>query len=357
MSEGRQKADELPVALDAMGGDHAPDVNIDGAVEAVLEDGARVVLVGDEAVLRDALEKRGKAHLADGKRLTIRHAPEVVAMDEKPAAVVRKKKNSSMRVACDLVKNGEAVGALSAGNSGAMMAMALFVFGRIDGVIRPAIATVVPTQQGPSILLDAGANTTCDPEHLFQFAVMGHTYMSDVLGIEKPTIGVVANGEEDTKGTDLTRSALALLRRTDLPLMGHCEGSDIATGDVRVAVCDGFTGNVILKTGEGVLKMILQFIRAEYENAGPLGKLGGALSKPVFNALKEKLDPREHGAAPLLGLKAPAFIAHGNSDDHAIRQAIGLVRKHVRNDVTQHIAEAIAETKPLLEAPAADASA
>ena len=332
-----------------MGGDHGCSVNIEGAVAAVREDGARVVLVGDEAVLKAQLEKVGaKALLSKGK-LTLRHAPESVEMDEKPSAAVRKKKGSSMRVACELVKGGEACGALSSGNSGAMMAVALLVFGRIDGVLRPAIATGIPSKVGHSILVDAGANTDCSPEHLFQFGVLGATYLEHAYGIKRPTLGVVANGEEDSKGTDLTRATLALLRRSDMNVLGNIEGGDVAKGGVHVSITDGFTGNVLLKTGEGTIKMILSNIRDGYANGSPLVKLGGLLSKPLFNVIRARLDPREFGAAPLLGLGMPAFIAHGSSDAYATRRAIAAVRNHAAHDVTGHLKAAIAKTMPLVE--------
>jgi phosphate acyltransferase len=357
VTTARAEAAELPVALDAMGGDFGASVNVEGALAAVREDGARVVLVGDESLLKRELEKAGASPFLSSGKLSLRHAPEAVEMDEKPAAAVRKKKSSSMRVACDLVKAGEASGALSAGNSGAMMAIALFVFGRIDGVQRPAIATMFPSQAsiGFSLLVDAGANTDCTSEHLLQWGILGATYLKHARGLEAlPTIGVVSNGEEDTKGTDLTRGALALLRRTDLPVHGYVEGRDVTSAIAPVIVTDGFTGNVMLKTGEGVLKFVLALIKQGYLDGRPLEKLGGMLSRPMFERLRKKIDPREFGAAPLLGLAAPAFIAHGASDAYAIRRGIAAVREHAAHDVTHHLAAAIAKWRPLLDAPRAD---
>ncbi len=345
---------ELPIALDAMGGDFGASVNVEGALAAVREDGARVILVGDEVVLKRELERAGASPLLSSGALSLRHAPEVVEMDEKPAAAVRKKKSSSMRVACDLVKSGEASGALSAGNSGAMMAISLFVFGRIDGVQRPAIATMYPStsKHGFSLLVDAGANIDCTPEHLLQWGILGAVYMRYAHALEStPVIGVMSNGEEDSKGTDLTRGALALLRKTDLPVHGYIEGRDLANAVVDVVVTDGFTGNVLLKTGEGLMKYVLTLIKDGYQNGSALEKLGYLLSKPMFERLRRKLDPREYGAAPLLGLAAPAFIAHGSSDAYAIRRAIGAVRQHAKRDVTHHLADAIAKWRPLIDQP------
>ena len=340
MSESRSTNDQtaLPVALDAMGGDHGARVNVEGAVAAAREDGARVILVGDEAVLRRELERLGALPLLGGP-LSIRHAPEVIEMDEKPAQAVRKKKGSSMRVACDLVKAGEACGAVSAGNSGAMMAVALLVFGRVDGVLRPCIATAFPSKSraGFSVLVDAGANTDCSPEQLFQFGLMGAAYLEHAYRAERPALGVLANGTEDSKGTELTRGTVKLLRQTDLNVLGHVEGNQAMSGDIDVVITDGFTGNVMLKTGEGVAKFVGDTIKAGFERGGPLVKLGGLLSRAMLRSLKATLDYREFGAAPLLGLAAPAFIAHGSSDAYAIRKAIGAVRRHAQNDITQHV--------------------
>jgi glycerol-3-phosphate acyltransferase PlsX len=337
-----------------MGGDHGASANVDGAIASVREDGASVILVGDETELRTLVEQRGATSLLDNG-LAIRHAPEVVAMDEKPAHAVRKKKGSSMRVACDLVKNGEAAGAVSAGNSGAMMAVALFVFGRLDGVIRPCIAAAfpTPTEFGFAVLVDAGANTECTPEQLFQFGLMGSVYLQDAHDVPEPTIGVISNGTEESKGTDLTRGAVALLAQSDLNTRGHIEPNNVLHGDVHVAVADGFTGNIVLKTGEAMGKLVNEQIRRAYGEAGVFGKLGGALSGGVFKKVKEVLDPNELGAAPLLGLGAPAFIAHGSSDAYTIRRAIDAARRHVGSDITAHIEKAIADTRAIIDPPAA----
>ena len=334
-----------------MGGDTGVSVNVAGAVEAVRLDGARVILVGDEPLVRAELESCQGAGLLDNGAVVVRHAPEVIEMDEKPGVALRKKKQSSMRVICDLVKSGEAGAALSAGNSGAMMAVALFVIGRISGVTRPCIATVFPSNNthGMSLLLDAGANVECSPEHLLQFAIMADVYTRQQFHDERPTIGLVANGSEETKGTDLTRSAHRLLSQTDLNYVGYIESNSLGSGEPRIAVTDGFTGNIILKTAEGTQQFFAQQLKSGYETGGLIAKLGGLLSKPMFNALKKKFDPREYGAAPLLGLSAPAYIAHGKSDSLAIRRAVVLASQCSPEMLTKRISEQIAKWAPLVE--------
>jgi glycerol-3-phosphate acyltransferase PlsX len=338
------------VAVDAMGGDHAPDCNIRGAIDAIDAFGLQVILVGDESILRQRIASLKLEHRLDNKVLRLHHAPEVVAMDEKPAAAVRKKKESSMRIACELVKNGEAHSVMSAGNSGAMMAVALFVFGRIEGVLRPAIGAVVPTlnEWGTGILVDAGANTHCEPQYLSQFALMGHAYLKSVFQIPMPKVGVLSNGEEETKGNELTKRTLEILKQSELNVVGYCEGGDLFKGHVDVSVCDGFTGNVALKAAEGSAKMVMGHIKQGYAETGWLAKIGGLLSKPAFKHALDKVDPRKVGAAPLLGVKFSTFIAHGNSDEVAIQYSLqkalllhesngmheieDLIQKHTRKD-------------------------
>lgn len=347
---------ELPVALDAMGGDFGAAPNVLGAMAAIREDGASVVLVGDEPSLQSEIDKAGARDLVTAGRLSVVHAPEVVAMDEKPAVAARQKKHSSMRIACDLVDESKACGAMTAGNSGAMLATALLVFSRVDGVLRPAIGTMLPTLSpiGLSMLVDAGANTDCDPVHLVQWALLGAAYVEYVHGMKRPPVALVSNGEEDSKGTEMLRDALALMRQTDLNVTGFVEGRHLNTGETVVFVTDGFTGNVMLKTAEGVFKFVKDQIKKTYESGNALEKVGGLLSKSVFERMSRKLDPREFGAAPLLGLARPAFIAHGHADAYAIRRGIGAVRAYAKNDVTAHMKDAIARHARLFEAgPAA----
>lgn len=337
-----------------MGGDHGLAPNVEGAIQAVREDGAQVILVGDEQALEREIQRLGAGPLL-GRALTLRHAPDVIEMDEKPAQAVRRKKGSSMRVACELVKAKEACGAISAGNSGAMMAVGLFVFGRIRGVLRPCIAAAFPShaRSGFSVLVDAGANIDCSPEHLFQFGVMGAVFMEHAYGNSPPVVGVLANGTEDSKGTELTREALRLVRQSDLRCVGFCEGNQVMFGDIDVVVTDGFSGNIMLKTGEGVVRFVVENLRAGFQNGGPLVKLAGLVSKKMFRGLRHTLDPREFGAAPLLGLGAPAFIAHGSSDAYAIRKGIAAVRRHAQNDITQQIEQQIQRWRHLCQ-PASD---
>ncbi|MFZ9887871.1 MAG: phosphate acyltransferase PlsX [Myxococcota bacterium] len=342
----------LPIALDAMGGDHGPGPNVEGALAAIRLDGTPVILVGDEALLRKEVEVQGGADLLNGM-LSLRHAPEVVAMDEKPSQAVRRKRGSSMRVAADLVKSGEAAAVVSAGNSGAMMAVGLLVFGRIEGVLRPAIATAFPSPARPgfSMLIDAGANIECAPEHLFQFGLMGDAYLRAVVKHPSPNLGVMANGTEDSKGTDLTRGALALLRQTDLNVLGHIEGNQILNGNIDVVVTDGFTGNVLLKTSEAVAHYVGAEIKRAFVSGGPLVKLAGLVAKSALKKVATRLDAREAGAAPLLGLAAPAFIAHGHSDGLAIRRAIGVARTHADAELTRVIEDQIKRWAHLVHEP------
>ncbi|MDP2340894.1 MAG: phosphate acyltransferase PlsX [Deltaproteobacteria bacterium] len=339
-----------PIALDAMGGDLGVQPLIEGALQAVLEDGAVVVVVGtpEARACLDACNRSkthgDRAHQArEQGRLQFVDAVDVVTMDDKPAAAVRLKKQSSMRIACDLVESGKAAVVVSVGNSGAMMANASFVFGRLPRVVRPAIGTVLPSfaPRKRTLLVDAGANSVCEALHLAQFGVLGSVYLEHAFGQQSPAVAVLSNGEEEHKGTPLTREALALLKRTDLHVVGFCEGRDLNEGRVHVVVTDGFTGNVVLKAAEGVFSFMGRVIKETFEQGSIVDKLGGLLSKPGWARIKEELDPREFGAAPLLGLRRPAFIAHGKSDAHAVRSAIRAARRFVDHDVTAHMATAI----------------
>jgi len=321
------------VAVDAMGGDHAPLAIVQGAVECARLDQIPIHLVGDEAQIKALVHKLGASDQINQSILSIVPSECVVAMDDKPSGALRKK-GSSMHVACDLVVRGEACGALSAGNSGAMMAIATLQIGRVDGVIRPAIAALFPSQKGYCVVTDAGANVDCTPEMLVQFALLGTAFSKGFFGIENPRVAVVSNGEEEGKGTDLTRAALAKIREASLLCDGYCEGRDIFEGRVDVAVCDGFTGNVLLKTAEGTAKHFARLIKDSVESSSVFVRLGALLMRPAFKRVRSKMDPREYGAAPLLGLKAPVFIAHGNSDSYAIRKAIQFVARSYKGNVT-----------------------
>lgn len=307
------------IAVDAMGGDNAPSVVVEGAVQACRELGADVILVGDETRIRGELVRLGAA---DQKGITIRHTTQVVDMDENPGHAIRKKKDASIRVIFDLVKSGEADAAMSAGNSGAMLAAAVFVLGRLPGVERPAVVAFLPTLHGKIALLDAGANVDVKPLHLVQFGLLGEVYCRRVMGIARPRVGVLSNGEEASKGTTLTRCvADALAHTPHMDFRGYAEGKDLFSGAFDVVVTDGFTGNVVLKTAEGTAWAFRQFLKHSIERSA-MAKMGALLMKPVFDQVRKKLDYAEYGGAPLVGCEGTAILAHGRSDARAIRNAI-----------------------------------
>jgi len=306
-----------PVAVDAMGGDNAPAAVVQGAINAARK-GQPVILVGPEPVVRAELHRlRAPAALP----IAVRHAAEVVGMEEHPGQAMRRKRGNTIRVACELVKAGEASGMVSAGNSGAVMAGALIVLGRLAAVERPAILTQLPALRGSPILLDAGANVDCRPIHLVQFALMGEVYSRRVLGVARPRVAILSNGEEESKGTDLTRLAAAALRCADIHFTGYCEGGDVLTGEIDVVATDGFTGNVALKTMEGTARVVGVLTR-EAIRTNAATKIGGLLAKKALADLKRRLDWREVGGAPLLGVRGVAVICHGRSDALAVENAV-----------------------------------
>jgi phosphate acyltransferase len=314
----------MRIAVDAMGGDHAPEAEIDGAIAAARA-GASIVLVGDSARLREGLARRRAAALS----IDVQHATQVVAMDEHPSSAFKRKPDSSMRVCFDLVKSGAAGALVSAGNSGAMLACGLFVLGRIAGVDRPGIVTTFPTPDGVCALLDMGANVEIKPQNLVQFAVLGAVYANILHGKARPRVGVLSNGAEEHKGTDVTREAHRMLRAAQSPQLeyvGYVEGRDIFSGRVDVVATDGFTGNVLLKTAEGTAQAISRMLRESIESR-PLGRLGGLLLRGAFREMKRKLDWAEYGGAPLLGVKGVAMICHGASPPRAIEKTILQARR------------------------------
>lgn len=334
-----------PVAVDAMGGDNAPSAIVQGAINAARK-GLPVILVGPEARVREELEK----HRA-GKDLPIElhHASEVVEMHDHPGQAMRRKKDNSIRVCFELVKSGKASAMVSAGNSGAVMAGAIFVLGRPRGVERPAIISVLPSFKGSTLMLDMGAVVDCKPIHLVQFGLMGEVFARRVIGVESPRVAVLSNGEEDSKGTDLTRAAAAALRQAGLNFAGYCEGRDLLTGDFDVIVTDGFTGNVALKTMEGTAKVVGQYLKAALRST-TVSKIGGLLSKKALEGMKKRIDWREVGGAPLVGVNGVGFISHGRSDALAIENAVRRARDAARTHFTDEIAEAVAPAEALLEA-------
>lgn len=307
----------MQIALDAMGGDHAPAETVAGAVAAARAYGVEVALVGRTAAIAAELAKHDTAGLA----LPIVEAPDLIEMDEHPANAARRKPNASINVALRLVKEGTAAAMISAGNSGAVMAAALFILGRVPGIERPAIGAVLPTPQGRVLLIDAGANTDPKPSQLVQFGQMGAIFMEKVQGIANPRIGLLANGEEPTKGNELIQATHPLLAASGLNFVGNIEGNDIPAGAADVVVADGYTGNVALKLTEGVAAMLLGMIRTELRST-LLTKLLAAGLRSAFGRVRDRLDYREVGGAPLLGVEGVVVIAHGRSDARAIQNAI-----------------------------------
>jgi glycerol-3-phosphate acyltransferase PlsX len=306
------------VAVDAMGGDRGPDEIVQGALEAS-RDGIVPVVFGPAA-----LDTRGLEHVV---------AEQVVAMDEKPAEAVRSKPDSSLVASCRAIAEGAADAVVSAGNTGAMLAAGLLEIRRLQGVARPAIAVPIPARDGPSVLLDCGANADARPEHLLQFGYMGAIFAEDILGIARPEVRLLSIGEEAEKGNQLTLEAHALLAASELDFRGNTEGRDLLARAADVVVTDGFTGNVALKTMEGTIRTVIEGLRAEAR-----GKLGGLLIRPAARGLRRRLDPETYGGAYLLGLRGLAVIAHGNSSGTAIANAIRLAARGVEHDVTGRLA-------------------
>jgi glycerol-3-phosphate acyltransferase PlsX len=330
------------VAVDAMGGDHAPAPEVEGAVAAVRERIARVILVGDEGRVRGELGRHG----ADGlEGLTVRHASEVILMEDHPAVAAKGKKDSSMRVAFDLAKEGAVDAVVSAGNSGAMLACGLFVMRRLPGVERPGIVTTFPTVNGVCALIDMGANVECRPETLAQFAVLGAVYARLLHGKARPKVGLLSNGEEAIKGTELTRGAHKLLSAAgdkDFEFVGYVEGRDIFGGDVDVVVTDGFTGNIVLKTSEGAAAAISAIIKREIL-ASTMGKIGALFLRGTFARLKRTLDVDEHGGAPLIGVDGIAVLTHGAASARAIKNGIRVAASFGDAALPKAVAAAVAK--------------
>jgi len=325
----------LTIAVDAMGGDHAPKSEVAGAVEAAGSLGVKVVLVGQQ----DLVERELALH-TDHRYLPIEvvHASERITMEDSAARAVRAKRDSSMRVASRLVRDGAAQGFVSAGNTGAVMATAKMVQGVVPGVVRPALAGAFPTvvNGSPVVVLDVGANVDCPPQMLAQFAVMGEIYSRIILGRSKPRVGLLSIGEEDHKGNEITRSAAPLLKSLNLNFIGNVEGRDIYSGTVDVIVCDGFIGNVALKVSEGLVDMFKHLLRESLE-ASMAGKIGYALSRPAFSHFRKRLDYTEYGGAPLLGVRGVCIIAHGRSNANAIKNAIRVAKEFSEGRVNQRI--------------------
>ena len=332
------------VALDAMGGDYAPGEIVLGAVEAARDYGIGVYLVGREDEIRAELAKYGTG----GLDLPVLHANEVIPMDEHDPARAARNKNTSMVRAVQLVKDGEAVGAVSAGNSGAMMAASLFTLKRLPGVERPALGGVFPTRDGICLVIDMGANTDCKPEYLQQFAIMGSIYMERLFHVNSPRVGLLANGEEEGKGNEQVQLAHQLLKESastlGLNFIGNVEGRDIPAGGADVIVCDGFVGNVVLKLSEGLSETLIDLIKTQIASDLP-GKLAGAVVRPRLRKLVKRLDYAEYGGVPLLGVNGSAIISHGRSKARAIKNALRVARQTAETNVTGAISDGLSKLR------------
>lgn len=331
----------MRIVVDAMGGDHAPEVVVDGVVQATRELGIKVLLTGPQQQVQAELDK----HDTDGLPIRLYHASQVIAMDEhNPSAAVKAAKDSSMVVGMELLKRREADAFFTAGHSGAALAAALLRLGRLRGIKRPALSTIFPSQtpQGTCFLLDIGANAICKPEYLVQFAMMGSVYAERVLGVSNPRVAILSNGEEEGKGNELVQETVPLLKVSGLNFIGNVEGKDIPWGVADVIVTDGFTGNVVIKLAEGVSKFLMETLKKEI-TANAVSKMGALLAKPAFDAVRKRLDYREYGAAPLLGVDGVVLVGHGRSDALAIKNAVRMTAQTVENGVLEAIKQGVAK--------------
>lgn len=342
MKYGRQLTGK--VVVDAMGTDHAPHPEIDGALAAVRDFDIKVILVGQRDKVERELRRCGWRNQGD-RGIEFVEAEEVIGMDDPVATSVRRKKKSSLRVGARLVADGQADGLVSAGNTGAAMMTAKMVIGMLPGVDRPALAAQIPTKTGkPTLLLDVGANSDCKPHQMAQFAIMGDAYARTVLGVNRPSVGLMSIGEEEAKGNELTKEAFPLLRElSSLNFVGNVEGRDVFTGSVDIIVTDGFTGNVMLKLSEGLQDAVISMIKREL-SASTITKAGAMLARPAFKNLKKRLDYSEYGGAPLLGVQRIVVIGHGSSNARALRNAIRNVKEFSEGGALERIESGVAET-------------
>lgn len=331
----------MRIAVDAMGGDFAPREVVLGAVQAagLYPQIEHLILVGDEAALQAELAKAG----ARPASIEIRHASQVVAMDEPPAIAIRRKKDSSISRAVDLVKAGQADAVFSAGSTGAAVVATTLKLRALEGVLRPAIACVIPTPHRPFVLLDAGATTDCTPAMLWQFAVMGSVYSRAILGTDQPRVGLLSVGTEDSKGNEITKDTFQLLEKSALNFSGNIEGHDLFEGRVDVVVCDGFVGNVVLKTSESVAHAIGHWLKEEFTR-NPVRLLGALLLKPALRSIKTRSDPAMYGGAPLLGVNGICIVGHGSSSARAVANGIRVAAESVSHNLNRLLVEAIQTT-------------
>ena len=328
------------LALDVMGGDKAPDINVEGAILAVKQTDNDVILVGKEDIIAAQLEKWSKKYKFPKERISIVNATEVIEMGEHPANAARHKKDSSMAVCCKLVAEKKADAFVSMGNSGAAMAVALLYLKRIPGVLRPVISVPFPTANGRCIIVDTGANVDCKPEHLLQFGIMGNIYAKNVMGIRNPKVAVLSIGEEETKGNELTLQASELLKKTDLNFIGNIEGGDVTKAKADVIVCDGFVGNVFLKTSEGVAEFVSKLIKNSIKS-NPLYWGAAPFLKLAMKKVKKRIDYDDVGGAPLLGVNGPCVTGHGKSNSRAVKNALIAAAKFAKSNMNKKIEEEI----------------
>jgi len=332
------------IVVDAMGSDDFPEPDVVGAVMAAREYGVEIILVGDETKIKPLLASQNPGNLP----IHLVHAPEMLTMEDKGMALVLKARRpnskNSMAVGIDLVKNGQAEAFVTAGNTGAASVTAYFRLGTIPGVDRPGLTPVFPTASGSCVVLDVGANPDCKPENLLQFAIMGSIYAEKVRGVKNPKIGLLSNGEEAGKGNELVKHAYPLLKDSGLNFYGNIEGKELIGGKVDVAVTDGFTGNILLKSSEAVAKLLMDKIKEAIQTGGLRAKLGGLLVKPALKGIKKMMDPAEEGAAPLLGVNGLVFIGHGRSDATAIKNAVRVANDAVKANVLESIRTAIEQS-------------
>jgi len=330
------------IAVDAMGSDTAPGPEVDGAIQAVRERIAEVLLVGAEDFLRGELSRRK----AQGLGIELVHASEVVSMEDAAAKAFRRKRDSSIRVAARLVREGKADGLVSAGNTGAVMTTAKIVLGALEGVDRPGLAAVMPNFKGTAtVLLDVGATVDCEPRNLEQFAVMGEVFYRAIFGVERPRVGLLSNGQEEHKGNDLTRQTHARLKALPLNYIGYVEGRDLLNGRVDVMVADGFTGNVVLKTSEGVAEVLASLLK-ESLSSTLTAKVGSVLARRALKNFKRRVDYSEYGGAPLLGVRGVSIICHGGSNANAIKNAIRVAAEFAEGKVNEKIERELAGASP-----------
>lgn len=334
------KPEKFTIALDAMGGDYAPSVTVEGAISALKESRERfdVLLVGEKDKINSILSKNNWSFPEE----KIVHAPETIEMTDIPTVVIKSKPNSSMSICIDLIKQGKAHAFVSAGNTGAVMTISTLKLGRIQGISRPAIATLVPTLSGKSLFLDVGANVDCKPFHLYEFALLGMVYMKEIFGIENPRIGLLSIGEEDTKGNEVTVAANKMLKESRLNFVGNVEGRDILKGNVEVIVGDGFIGNIVLKFAEGFLQFFIQKLRDKSKN-NLIDKLKLGLAKPILKDILKVFDYQEYGGIPLLGVNNIVIIGHGSSSALAIKNMIFRAYESYEHQIVERTRSAIEE--------------